>query len=139
MSNKLFNEKELEILKSNINIKAVTIKGITYTDEFKRIFIEENLAGALPRHIFEKHGLDVEILWIRRIKAAASRWRKQYNYGGFVGLQDTRKMNNGRPTTKNLTLEEKYKKLEEKVAFLSAENEFLKKLDQLERGVIKLK
>lgn len=120
-------------------MKNITAKGITYTDEFKKIFIEENLAGALPRDIFEKHDLHIEFLGIKRVKAAASRWRKQYTLGGINRLQDTRKLNNGRPTTKNLSLEEKYKKLQEKIAFLEAENEFLKKLDQLERGGLKLK
>lgn len=138
MSKKLFSDKEIEILKNNIYVKKVSNKGITYTDEFKKIFIEENLLGSLPRNIFESYGLSVEILGIKRIESSAKRWRNQYKNIGIAGLQDTRKKNNGRPTNKNLSLEEKYKKLEEKIAFLEAENEFLKKLDQLERGLIKL-
>ena len=39
MSNKIFTEKEIEILSNNKYVKNVSIKGITYTDEFKRIFI----------------------------------------------------------------------------------------------------
>lgn len=139
MSDKLFSEQEIEILRKNINVKNITAKGITYTDEFKKIFIEENLAGALPRDIFEKHGLYIKVLGMKRVKAAANRWRRQHNLGGTIRLQDTRKFNTGRPTTKNLSLEEKYIKLQEKIEFLEAENEFLKKLDQLERGVLKLK
>lgn len=138
MSKKLFNVEEIKILKSNIYVKKVSNKGITYTDEFKKIFIEENLLGSLPRNIFESYGLSVEILGIKRIESSGKRWRKQYRNVGIDGLQDTRKKNNGRPTIKNLSLEEKYKKLEEKIAFLEAENQFLKKLDQLERGLIKL-
>ena len=138
MSKRLFSIEEIEILKSNICVKKVSNKGITYTDEFKKIFIEENLSGSLPRNIFENYRLSVEILGIKRIESSGKRWRKQYKNLGIVGLQDTRKKNNGRPITKNLSIEEKYKKLEEKIAFLEAENQFLKKLDQLERGLIKL-
>ena len=39
MSKKLFTEEEIIILKQNKYIKKVSSKGITYTDEFKKIFI----------------------------------------------------------------------------------------------------
>lgn len=42
MSNKIFKNEEVEILSSNKFVKRVSAKGITYTDEFKRIFIDEN-------------------------------------------------------------------------------------------------
>jgi hypothetical protein len=42
MSTKIFTEKEIEILSSNQYIKTVSMKSITYTDEFKCIFIAEN-------------------------------------------------------------------------------------------------
>lgn len=67
MSKRLFSVEEIEILKNNIYVKKVSSKGITYTDEFKKIFIEENLLGSLPRNIFESYGLSVEILGIKRI------------------------------------------------------------------------
>ena len=41
MSKKLFTEEEIIILKQNKYVKKVTSKCITYTDEFKRIFIDE--------------------------------------------------------------------------------------------------
>ena len=56
MSKKLFTEEEIIILKQNKYVKKVTSKGITYTDEFKRIFIDENGNGKLPRIIFEECG-----------------------------------------------------------------------------------
>ena len=54
-------------------------------------------------------------------------------------LQDTRKFNTGRPTEKNLSIKEKYEKLHAKIKLLEAENELLKKLEMLERGVKKKK
>ena len=46
-----------------------------------------------------------------------------------------RKFNTGRPTEKDLSLEEKYEKLQAKLKLLQAENELLKKLEMLERGM----
>lgn len=76
---------------------------------------------------------------MKRIKSAATRWRTSYKVLGELGLQDTRKLNNGRPSTKNLSLEEKLARLEAKNKLLMSENELLKKLDILERRLIKKK
>ena len=38
MSKKLFSSKDIEILSKNKYVKKVSEKGITYTDEFKRLF-----------------------------------------------------------------------------------------------------
>ena len=46
-----------------------------------------------------------------------------------MGLRDTRKENSGRPTKKELSLEEKNARLEAQIQLLRAENELLKKLD----------
>ncbi len=42
MTKKLFTEREIQILSNNLYVKSVSQKGITYTEEFKHIFIEEN-------------------------------------------------------------------------------------------------
>ena len=104
MSKKLFSSKDIEILSKNKYVKKVSEKGITYTDEFKRLFIAENEKGKFRRN-------------------------------GVEQLQDTRKFNTGRPTEKDLSLEEKYEKLQAKLKLLQAENELLKKLEMLERGM----
>ncbi|WP_420974186.1 hypothetical protein [Bacillus thuringiensis] len=41
MTKKLFTEREIQILSNNLYVKSVSQKGITYTEEFKHIFIEE--------------------------------------------------------------------------------------------------
>ena len=45
MSKKIFTKEEIEILSKNKFVKKVSEKGITYTDEFKRLFISENVKG----------------------------------------------------------------------------------------------
>ncbi|MBO5476858.1 MAG: IS3 family transposase [Clostridia bacterium] len=136
MSKKLFTEEEIIILKQNKYVKKVTSKGITYTDEFKRIFIDENGNGKLPRIIFEECGFNIDIIGMQRVKSSASRWRTAFKNGGAIKLTDTRKYNTGRPIEKDLSIEEKYKKLEAKMKLLQAENELLKKLghDRKESG-----
>ena len=133
MSKKLFTEKEIKVLSNNPYVKSVSSKGITYTDEFKRIFIVENQKGKLPRQIFEECGFDIDIIGIQRVESSSKRWRAVYRENGVCGLRDTRIGNSGRPREKELTLQEKYGRLEAQNNLLKAENELLKKMRFAER------
>lgn len=139
MSKKIFTENEIAILSENKFVKKVSCKGITYTDEFKRLFIIENENGKFPRQIFEECGFNIDILGLKRVQSCGKRWRAAFRKSGVTQLQDTRKFNTGRPTEKNLSIKEKYEKLQAKIKLLEAENELLKKLEMLERGVKKEK
>ena len=134
-----FTKKQQEQLKGNPNVQAVSDKAITYTYNFKRHFIAEYENGKLPREIFEEAGLDVELIGLVRINSAQKRWCAAYRKLGVEGLQDTRKTNSGRSSERELTLEEKIARLEAKNRLLEAENELLKKLDLLERQMLKKK
>lgn len=137
MSKKIFTEKDIKILSENPYVKNVTPKGITYTNEFKRIFINENKNGKFPREIFEECGFDIDIIGIQRVHSSGKRWRAAYRSNGILGLQDTRKDNSGRPRENELSIEEKYERLKAQNNLLKAENELLKKLDIMERGLKK--
>lgn len=126
-------------LRKNPYVKAVSDKAITYTDEFKRLFITENEAGKLPREIFEEAGFNIEMIGITRVSKSADRWKAAYKKQGVTGLEDSRKFSSGRPLDRELSLEEKYARLEAKTRLLEAENELLKKLDLLERQMLKKK
>ena len=135
MSNKIFTEKEITILLRNQYVKIVSIKGITYTDEFKRVFVAAYEKGKSPREIFEDHGFDINIIGIRRVKSSCNRWRTAYAKDGICGLNDSRKESSGRSSDKELSIEEKYSRLEAQNKLLKAENELLKKIDMMERGL----
>lgn len=137
MSKRLFTEKEIKILSKNLYVKSVSEKGITYTDAFKRSFITENEKGKFPKQIFEDHGFDIDIIGKKRIESSGKRWRAAYRKKGIGGLQDTRKGNAGRPSEKELSIEEKYKRLEAQNNLLQAEVELLKKIDMAERSLKK--
>jgi len=139
MSNKIFTQDEIEILSSNKYVKHVSAKGITYTDEFKRLFIAENEKGKLTIAIFEECGFNIDILGLDRVKSSGKRWRAAYREDGVHGLQDTRAENSGRPREKDLTLEEKYERLMAQNKLLKAENELLKKIEMLERRMVRKK
>ena len=137
MSKKTFTEKEIAILSKNPYIQSVSSKGITYSDEFKQHFISEVNKGKFSRQIFEEAGFDVDIIGMQRIKSASERWRNAYKKDGVFGLKDTRKESSGRPRITELSLEEKYARLEAQMNLLKAENELLKKIRMLERGLVK--
>ena len=73
MSKKLFSSKDIEILSKNKYVKKVSEKGITYTDEFKRLFIAENKKGKFLRDIFEECDFDIDIICLKRIQSSGSR------------------------------------------------------------------
>ena len=62
MSIKNFTEKEVKVLSKNKYVTKVSIKGITYTDEYKRIFIAENEKGKSIKEIFKEYGFDIDVL-----------------------------------------------------------------------------
>ena len=134
MSKKLFSDTEVTKLSKNKNISNVSNKAITYTFEFKKKFIDEYKTGKLPRIIFEEAGFDVDILGMKRVETSSKRWRKAFKDNGELGLIDARKTSSGRPLKRELTDLEKFKRLEAQIEYLKIENEFLKKLDEIERG-----
>lgn len=134
MSKKLFSNKDIELLSKNKYVKNVSEKGITYNDEFKKLFIIENQKGKLPRDIFVECGFDIELIGLQRIKSAGNRWRSVFRKNGIEQLKDNRKFNSGRTYKKSLSLEEEYKNLKLKLKLLKAENELLKKLEMIEGG-----
>lgn len=133
MSKKHFTTQEQDQLRRNPYVKNVSAKAITYTDEFKERFIQEHSHGTLPSEIFQEAGFPIDVLGATRIRKASNRWRTAFQEQGSAGLTDGRKHASGRSLTRELSLEEKYARLEAKMKWLEAENEFLKKLDQLER------
>ena len=133
MSKVIFNDKQIKLLAKNPNVLRVSDKAITYSEEFKNRFIEENSKGVLPRKIFEDNGFDIEIIGLKRIEQSAARWREKYADMGVLGLKDSRKSNSGRPLLRELTTQEEIERLKAKISLLEIENEFLKKLDEIER------
>lgn len=136
MSKITFDKKTIELLRTNPYIVKVSEKSITYSDEFKRLFIEEYLKGKTPKIIFTEFGFDVEILGEKRYEQAAARWIRSYRKDGIIGLRDTRQDNCGRPTEKPLSKDAIIQKQQAKIDLLEEQLELLKKLDVNERRLV---
>lgn len=137
MSKKIFTESDIIILRSNKYVKNVSNKSITYNNEFKLHFIAEYEKGVMPSVIFKEAGFDTEMLGKERIKTASFRWRRAYKENDVMGLEDTRRLNSGRPRSKEHSLEEIVEKQKAEIEYLKAEVELLKKLELRERQVKK--
>lgn len=129
MSKITFTEKQITVLSQNKYIKKISIKAITYTFDFKEHFVKEIELGKSARSIFEEAGLPVDILGIKRIQTARSRWVKAYYESDKLGLEDSRSRNNGRPLKRELTDKEQLEKLKAELAYANGVIEYLKKLD----------
>jgi len=51
MSKITFSTKEINILQKNPNVQRVSDRAITYTDALKNKFMDEYIAGKLPRQM----------------------------------------------------------------------------------------
>jgi len=135
MSKIIFNEFQRKQLENNPNVNHVSDRSITYKPEFKIAAIKENQNGKGPKDIFIEYGFDLDIIGPEKPQQCLKRWRKTYEKYGEEGFKNERrgKGSTGRPSSKDLTLEDKLKKAEARIAFLEMENDFLKKLEELER------
>lgn len=131
MGRTYLTEEQQSELRKNPYIQNVSAKSITYTQEFKEKFEQEYRGGKLPSQILAGMGIDHRILGKKRKDSLVARM-KLYELRP-ERFEDTRKNNSGRPSTKELTDAEKIKRLEQKVAYLNQENEFLKKNIQTDR------
>ncbi|MGH4123266.1 MAG: IS3 family transposase [Clostridium sp.] len=135
MIRKVFTNEQILALSKNRYIKRVSEKGITYTDEFKSLFVSEHIMEKLTSQIFQDAGFDIEALGTNRIKSFSKRWRKAYKESGELGLRDTRKFSSGRPLKHELTLEEIITRKDAEIEYWKAEAELLKKIELQERQV----
>jgi transposase len=141
MSKIIFNEIQMKLLESNPNVDHVSERSISYTHDFKIKAMKENLNGKGPSQIFIEHGFDLQVIGPKKPQQCLKRWRKTFNEFGEEGFLTERrgKGSTGRPSSKQLTVEDSLKKAEARIKYLEAELEFLKKLDNLERQASKKK
>jgi hypothetical protein len=126
-----FTPEQVKILSTNSNVKNVSQKAITYSEEFKRNFIVLKQLGQGTSKIFRDAGLDPDVLGKRRIHNFASRMKTLAERD--EGTQDLRKVNSGRSQNSARTEESELSRLQHRIEYLEQENIFLKKIDFIER------
>jgi hypothetical protein len=121
----------------NKNVLRVGETQITYSPDFKVEAVHANLVeGKPPYLIFLDAGFDLDLIGHDTPKYCLKEWRAVIQQRGEQGLRNDRrgKGSTGRPTERALTIEEKLHRAEARVRYLEKENEFLKKLDAIERS-----
>ena len=131
MSKKPFTAEEIIILRQNPFTYKVTNSTLSFTKEFKELFITEYNAGVVPRQILANHGYDPEILGDRRIWGISQHLRAQYEeFGGnFSGCSTASRR--AKNPDKLLSEKDELKRLRQEVDYLKQEIEFLKKISSI--------
>jgi transposase-like protein len=132
-----FNPEDRVRLLQNENVLRVSDKTLTYSPDFKVRAVRESVVEGKPPHlIFLDAGFDLDLIGHDTPKHRLKKWRKVFAQRGEQGLRDDRrgKHTGVRLEAKDLTVEEKLRRAEARVRYLEKENEFLKKLDALERA-----
>ena len=76
-----FTKAEMETLLRNPYVADVNEKSISYSTEFKFLFMDEYIKGKRPTRIFRDAGFDIRILGSKRIERACARWKESYQSG----------------------------------------------------------
>lgn len=121
-----FTSSEQAEFSLNSNVSHVTKSAIIYTQEFKAHAVAQYNQGMPPRKIFEEAGIDLSLFPSDYARYTVKRWRKSSQSvpksSGFA---------RGHPKNpSNMTVVE----MEARIAYLEAENDFLKKLRALEES-----
>lgn len=135
MSKKLFTEQELQELNKIAYVEKATQKSVKFTVEFKLHFLEEYAKGTVAKVIFEKAGINPTVLGDKRIEQCTSRWRRQGKREN--GLTDGRAQNKGRPVKDGALKGTSIEDLNARIKYLEIENQFLKKLQEIETRAIR--
>lgn len=131
MSRHVFTDEQIKELNNNPYVISVTPKYVNYSEEFKKLFLKDYNDGMSPIDIFKKYGLDPDTLGEQRRHNFVKRIKRQSQR--LDGFKDMRKVNSGRPRTKDLTSEERIQQLHHKINILKQENDFLKRVRSINR------
>jgi hypothetical protein len=131
MSVNHFTDEQVAMLRANPYVDRASNKAITYSEAFKKHFINERNNGKLPSEIFRNAGFDTTVLGRKRIGGFSERIQKMNERE--EGFTDLRAQNPGRSRTRELTQTEEISYLKHQVALQKQQIEALKKTNTLNR------
>lgn len=135
-----FNESQVRHIENNPNVLHVSERSLTYQPVFKIAAVKAYHEGKTPMEIFIEAGFNLDIIGRDNPTRCIKRWRQIFASKGEIGLlEDGRGKNStGRPLAEH-SIEKRLAQAEARIKFLEAENDFLKKLEALERQTQKNK
>lgn len=121
------------ILEDNPNVLKVGDKQISYTNKFKEAAIKAYQSGKSPYEIFAEAGFDPKMFPETYCSKALIRWSAAKLKYGKKSLTEERRGRKatGRPRSSKTKAPKTQAQLEARLAYLEAENDFLKKLHAL--------
>ena len=131
------SELDRKRLLKNKHVLKITDDRVIYTPDFKIYAVSENLKGRNPAEIFREAGVDIDLFGDDYPKYTLRRWRKVHKGRGEVGFKENLQGKNSKGRPKKKFDPEDLESMRERIAYLEAENEFLKKLRALEEEYIK--
>ena len=129
MSKKQFSDEEIAILRQNPYTFNVTRNTLSFTKEFKELFLAEYNAGNTTRRILTDHGYDPEMIGERRLWGISRYIRNQSEKYGDVyeGVSNAAPPGQAKP----LSDKDELKQLRHEVDYMKQEIEFLKKISSI--------
>lgn len=119
-------------LNENIYVERATEWTVSFTAEFKQLAYDEYYRGKSMREIFTEAGFDVEKLGEKRIQNFRSHLMdKADDETGFADKRKEKSMQ--APPSTEAQMMKRIRELEHRNAYLEQENDFLKKIQELEK------
>jgi len=130
---KILPKEYVKELNEHPCVLSATECAISFTPEFKKHAYEEYYRGKSMREIFEEAGFDVSKLGKKRLENFRSKLISKVDSGG--GFEDKR-INSSRKEAQSTEAQmaKRIRELEHRNAYLEQENEFLKKIRELEEA-----
>lgn len=124
-----YTKEEQAQLATNPNVESVSTTSITYRKTFKQQAVREYYEeGDSPNTIFQRAGFDLGVIGRDKPKGCLRRWRAVYKLQGLDGLVAERRGRKGGGRPKRQKATQDIQELQTRVAYLEAENDFLRKL-----------
>ena len=114
-------------------VEQATEWTVSFTPEFKQLAYDEYYRGKSMREIFTEAGFDVEMLGGKRLQNFRNLlMRRSAEETGFTDKRKDKSLQS--PPSTEAQMMKRIRELEHRNAYLAQENEFLKKIQELEKA-----
>lgn len=128
-----YTDEQINKLSQNKYVEFIGKDKITFTKEFKILFMNEFNKGKGNLEIFSEFGLDPLLIGKRRIKICTRNWKKQASHDPTFSKNNYYPMHKETDEQKKKRLQN-IKYLQKRVNQLEMEKEYLKKVSALRKG-----
>ena len=133
---KKFTKEQMETLAANPFTYKINVYRISYTLEFKNLFLARYAAGDSVREIFESLGYDTNILGDSRIYCFAYKLSKLAESGRLL-METPPATKQEKPANvdfNTMPAQQSVAAMQREIAYLRQQVEFLKKITELDKG-----